>query len=397
LKLGAKILLDAVSEGLEGDVKMILKQMDVDPNVKPVEAAPSPLHVATSRGYRYIMELLLESGAAVSARDEGGQTALHVAAKRNDGEAVRLLFEFGALPNVEDSRGRTPLWHAAWYESTPNTFDLLKGRGTTVINYECNDPKMPTALWAAAANGLLDRATALLTSGASAEVKDSRGRMLLHRVEWPAIVALAPLLIEKGADPCEPDGEGKLPLHRAAEQGRMDMVAHLLPRTPVDSVDGHGATALMLAARKGSLPLVHYLVRERGARWDIRDQVGNDAFYMACAKGHFVVATYLLGVDRNINEGNNEDDTPLHAAARGGHKEMVRALLDLRADKDAKSRHDTRGLGGQATPAQVAEAAGHEDIVKLIEKWSSDDPATWKVESVEPRRPAIWLGTSCHG
>jgi hypothetical protein len=54
----------------------------------------------------------------------------------------------------------------------------------------------------------------------------------------------------------------------------MDMVAHLLQHTPVDGADGHGATALMLAVRKGSLPLVHYLVRERGARWDYSRQRG---------------------------------------------------------------------------------------------------------------------------
>ncbi|RSL38659.1 hypothetical protein CEP51_016894 [Fusarium floridanum] len=96
--------------------------------------------------------------------------------------------------------------------------------------------------------------------------------------------------------------------------------------------DSHGVTPLMCAALQGSLPLVLYLVREWDAVFNLQDDVGNDAFYCACAEGHILVANFLLGLGADINRGNNEGHTPLHVATTQGQEAMIEFLLSLGAD-----------------------------------------------------------------
>ena len=51
--------------------------------------------------------------------------------------------------------------------------------------------------------------------------------------------------------------------------------------------------------------------------------------------------------------------TPLHLAAEHGHMEVIRILLEHKADKDKSSPH---GL----TPLRLAALNGHTEVVKLL-------------------------------
>ena len=55
------------------------------------------------------MQLLINSGADVSTRDNGHSTPLHLVSSSGSDEAMRLLIKHGANVNAEDIRGRTPL------------------------------------------------------------------------------------------------------------------------------------------------------------------------------------------------------------------------------------------------------------------------------------------------
>jgi ankyrin repeat protein len=390
---GTEILLHAITGGRQKDVKMILRMLAVDPNLKDAETGRYPLHVATVCGDLVMMEELLKCRAAPDARDKHGQTALHIAARKDMESAVELLLRKKADPNAEDNEGRTPLWHAAWHGDSPKTFQVLirpNAQGTDIINHHCRDPDMPTALWAAAASPCLETAQALLKAGARTEVLDHQGSTVLHKAAWPIAAAIAPLLLDRGAEVSVQDKEGKLPLHRAAAVGKTSIVEALLERMDdggVNETDRQGATALILGAQRGSLPLVRCLTEKWKAKCSVQDQWGNGAFYYACANGHILVATYLLGLGADINEGNKEGDTPLYVAAKWGHSEMVRLLLQLGADRSARSSQEASGVKGRATPAEVARKAGHEGVARMIETFElEDEPVTWRVEIIEPRR-----------
>ena len=59
------------------------------------------------------MEHLLECGANVHARDDGGLIPLHNACSFGHAEVVQLLLRHGADPNARDNWNYTPLHEAA--------------------------------------------------------------------------------------------------------------------------------------------------------------------------------------------------------------------------------------------------------------------------------------------
>jgi ankyrin repeat protein len=70
----------------------------------------APLHDAALGGQREIIEMLLDRGAELDARDEeSGATPLYNAASWGKLEVVRLLIEKGADVNARNKAGKTPL------------------------------------------------------------------------------------------------------------------------------------------------------------------------------------------------------------------------------------------------------------------------------------------------
>jgi uncharacterized protein len=55
-----------------------------------------------------LARLLLDSGADVNGRGEGGFTALHSAAQNGDEELAQLLLERGGDPTIASDDGKRP-------------------------------------------------------------------------------------------------------------------------------------------------------------------------------------------------------------------------------------------------------------------------------------------------
>ena len=72
-----------------------------------------PLGLAARHARTQIIQLLIESGAAVNGVEESGKTALHVASSSGHRDAVEALIKYGANVRVLDKAGNTPLHEAA--------------------------------------------------------------------------------------------------------------------------------------------------------------------------------------------------------------------------------------------------------------------------------------------
>jgi uncharacterized protein len=90
----AKVLLEA---GAEPNALARHSQL----KVMPIHSAAASQQVETTR-------LLLEHGADVNARQEGGGTPLHSAAFHGDRALADLLLEHGADPDARSDDGKTP-------------------------------------------------------------------------------------------------------------------------------------------------------------------------------------------------------------------------------------------------------------------------------------------------
>jgi ankyrin repeat protein len=102
----ARQLFDASCDGDLRSVRRILKQ---HPKLaRGQNGELQPLHVAAGNNLADVVELLLNYGADVNARDHEGRTPLHHAAELSL-EAADVLILASANPSVVDNGGYTPL------------------------------------------------------------------------------------------------------------------------------------------------------------------------------------------------------------------------------------------------------------------------------------------------
>ena len=99
----------AVFGGQEKAVRLLLEH-GADPNALSTneEVRVPPLGTAAFVRSLPLARLLLDSGADVNGRGEGGFTALHSAAQNGDEELARLLLERGADPSLTTDDGKRP-------------------------------------------------------------------------------------------------------------------------------------------------------------------------------------------------------------------------------------------------------------------------------------------------
>ena len=64
-------------------------------------------------GRQEVVEYLLDNGAKVDAKDDGGLMPLHNACSFGHTEVVQLLLKYGADPNARDNWNYTPLHEAS--------------------------------------------------------------------------------------------------------------------------------------------------------------------------------------------------------------------------------------------------------------------------------------------
>ena len=107
--------MDIQTAARAGNVGEVTRQLDwgVNPNARNYFYQTAPLHDAAAFGRTRIVELLLDKGADVNVRNEGGETPLHYAARHGHTKVVEILLEHGANVSEKGTGCGTPLQWAA--------------------------------------------------------------------------------------------------------------------------------------------------------------------------------------------------------------------------------------------------------------------------------------------
>ncbi len=182
--------------------------------------------------------------------------------------------------------------------------------------------------------------------------------------------------------------DGRTPLHLAAEAGDADIVRVLLDaRADLNPKDAAGRTPVELAARQDQEEVV-LMLAEHGCelrdvfsaaitgRTDaveallkkdpklatatiIRDET---ALHLAAWRGHAQTAAALLAAGAAVNAKDENRWTPLHLAADGGHEDVVRLLLDHKANPNAVNNQ----VADKFSPLHAAVLSGKREVVGLL-------------------------------
>ncbi|XP_036397225.1 ankyrin repeat domain-containing protein 50-like [Megalops cyprinoides] len=152
-----------------------------------------------------------------------------------------------------------------------------------------------------------------------------------------------------------------------------------------------GRTLLASAAYAGSIDVIRLLL-SRGASLELSDNQGQTPLILAARQGHVNVVRFLLdwirrcGTEgaRIVDHADGEGWTALRLAAWGGHTEVVRLLLDAGAEVDGC---DMEGR----TALRAAAWGGHEEILlTLLEHGAQVDKADQ--EGRTPLIAAAYMG-----
>ncbi|XP_041914523.1 poly [ADP-ribose] polymerase tankyrase-1 isoform X4 [Alosa sapidissima] len=313
-----------------GDVSRVKRLVDsVNVNAKDMAGRKStPLHFAAGFGRKDVVEHLLQTGANVHARDDGGLIPLHNACSFGHAEVVSLLLCQGADPNARDNWNYTPLHEAA-----------IKGK--------------------------IDVCIVLLQHGADPNIRNTDGKSALDLAEPSAKAVLT--------------GEYKKDeLLEAARSGNEEKLMALLTPLNVNchASDGrkfcigiqearemsdilicqHNSTSqkmlstpLHLAAGYNRVRIVQLLL-QHGADVHAKDKGGLVPLHNACSYGHYEVTELLLKHGACVNAMDLWQFTPLHEAASKNRVEVCSLLLSHGADPTLVNCHGKSAVDMAPTP-----------------------------------------------
>lgn len=215
---GIADLLGAIRRG---DAKSVGDLLAAEPALASArdERGNSPLLIATYAGKHDLVRLLLERGARASFFEA---CALGLVA-----DVHRYLRESPAMVGQWSHDGWPPL-HLASYFGHPETVEALLDAGADVWAVSRN-AEGNLAINAAAAGPRADRrpdiARLLIARGSPVDGRGSpAGHTPLHEAAFNGDLALARLLLERGADRSLQTPEGETPLDIAAKHNRADVV-----------------------------------------------------------------------------------------------------------------------------------------------------------------------------
>ncbi len=269
----------------------------------------------------------------------------------------RVIAQHPEAVRESDSGGSTALLHAAGRGSLASVDRLLASQAA----YGHANARGATPLiWAL---GDAAKVRALLAAGADPNAKTREGRTALHvAAGQPALVDVAKMLLDKGADVKALDVAGLTPLHLAATAGSAPMVSLLLAAgAPVNARAANGATPLIAAAMSGSNAAVRALLAA-GADAKAVTKRNVSALGPAAYWGHVETMRMLLAKGAPVNLHEADGYSPLMYAAYSEVAPIaaVRLLLDKGADPESG--------GGGETPASLAAMRGAADVIQLLEQ-----------------------------
>jgi len=136
-------------------------------------------------------------------------------------------------------------------------------------------------------------------------------------------------------------------LREAAKQGKVDQISLLISnKANLESKDGYGNTALILAAESVNEDCVEELIRAK-ARVNAKDNFGQTALMHAVSRGNAQISDMLLKHGAHTNDATKFGQTALMKAAYTIHHHThynIESLLEKKADPNLKDKDGRTAL-----------------------------------------------------
>ena len=290
----------------------------------------SPLHMAAKNGDLHILEVLLSYKADLSLRDEDGSSPLHIAAKEGQVKHAEFLNQcFIAL------------------ESERVSFDGCTGEDSIVKAIVTQDKNGANLLHCAVESGNEHLINRIMNEDKKIEAiklvntKKQDGFTALHIAAEFGHYNIVKKLVRCQADLDVESCANETPLLLASKNNHYQIAAYLARACPeaISNIDDDGLSPLLIAAKNGHTEVTEVLLAN-GANVNDTDQAERNMVFLAAMEGN---ASYLNTILQRadiaslINECDQYQNTPLHAAAKNGHKRALLSLIRAGANTSAKN------------------------------------------------------------
>ena len=268
-----------------------------NPNAKNRNKNTALMSAAQSNADPRVIEVLLDAGAELEARNQRGSTALHYAAMDNVPEVVELLIKKGADIEALNHEKKTPLYYAKHNKNLNDThiIDLLTKKS--------EEPE---------------------TEPAPQETPTPSPAQERQETETPPKNLL---------DVCE----------KGSPEEILEFINH---GANVNAANRNGTTPLMSAAQHNNFEAVKTLI-ENSADVNAKNKTGNTPLHFAAQFNSPETVRLLIENHADVNTTNKTNNTPLHLAVGFNSPEVVLELLN------AGARFDIQNNKNQ-TPLEIA-------------------------------------------
>jgi ankyrin repeat protein len=402
----ANVLASGSKGRLPPDIRSKVIQLDVRD-----EKGNTALMMAAAAGRLRAVETLLSKGANPGIRNSGLR-AREMAVEKRQGEIVKTL------DNWTGNKELTATIFDAIDRNRPERLRELAAQNPEIINIQ--DRSGTTPLMRAVGNDNAEIAVALIGLGALIDQRDRDGNSALMRAISSNRKGMVSLLLNRGADPDMKNNQGKSSadlagaaknpeivnrirshgennrkLIEAVKSGALDQTGKMLGEGAyVESMDGHGDNALILASALGSGEIVKLLV-DHGANPQAQNKEHETALVAAARECRSQIVKYLIQAGAKIKDDENNEHPAIQfaiqsaqenrgdecvevrdffktkfpdqfsaAAAELGNTDLLKEMLAMNLSPEAKN---TALIG--------AVRFGQTDAVKMLLEAAADTPA----------------------
>jgi ankyrin repeat protein len=320
-------LIAAACSGDIDQVRRILAAYPTQVNEQDSYIGTTPLHCAAHRGFLEIVQVLLEAGADIMARETCCDAIpLHWAAEGGHLEVARLLINRGSEVNAIDS------WHnlgpVGWAEVIEHAHNRSPARHDV-------------AEFLLSQGAQLDIFSAIITNN-----RDAVKRMVIAE---PDVLNHQLGVVDKH----------QKPLHFAVNSDLPEMVQFLLELgADINAKTAWGLTPLCLAVM-GQQDKIVELLRSQHAEVDLS---------AALALGQFDRAEELLKSDPSLVGPTGTYHLLVHFAVQQNSAQAMSILLNHGADANVFTEHylDMREMVCSLSPLHVAALRGQVDVARVL-------------------------------
>uniref|UniRef100_A0A8C1IMK1 Ion transport domain-containing protein n=1 Tax=Cyprinus carpio TaxID=7962 RepID=A0A8C1IMK1_CYPCA len=334
---------------------VLLLELGADPNILN-NAMMGPLHLAVTKRYNHLVEVLFQSCDKTDANLEGdlGNTPVMMACCTNNCQAIQFLFKHGAKMCIQNKLGHYAI-HTVAFAGAKEAMEMVLEIGeelgiSTSVHINYLDKTKSTPLHLSVRGGNIEVIKLCIIKGARVDQQQCDKSTALHFACTQGALEAVKIMLSsynKVEDIINiRDGANQTPLHRATLFDHVELAEYLISKVnikslihcyldliclgkgaEIDCTDCKGLSPLLLASKCCAWKTVAFLLSV-GADFRIKDEAGRNFLHFVVLQPKGLknlpetilqIAHCLLqcnAVKEMLSDEDVEGCTPLHYAFR---------------------------------------------------------------------------------